>query len=66
MVHTLVIIVLAVAAIYCGGFWLYMAVANAVGRFNRFDDAQRDRLELYTFHLGLCCIIACGFLGLIA
>lgn len=65
MLLTVINIVLGLVAVYSGGAWLYMAVLNAMGRFGRVDDTQRDRIERYTFHLGLCCIVASGFLGLI-
>lgn len=59
-------IALIVSAAYAGGTWL----AQLVG-FLRNLDAYRaspdaaGRLEAHTFHLGLCFILAIGFLGLI-
>lgn len=52
---------LAVAALYSGIEWLRLSVIQIRGRA-----ADPDAVERYTFHLGLCFIIAVGFLGLIA
>lgn len=57
---TLIIILLAVAAIYSAGLWLYLVFQSVRGRI-----APDSTLELHTFHLGLCAILAAGFLGLI-
>lgn len=48
-------ILLALAALYCGGAWLFLTFRSF--RFN-------ENWELETFHLGLCFILALGFLGL--
>jgi len=52
-------IALALAAIYSGGAYAYV---YAMALQDRVD---RDDAELNTFHLGLCFILAVGFLGLI-
>jgi flagellar biosynthesis protein FliR len=52
----LIIIALAVAAVYCGGMWIVLA---ALGMVRKAD------YETETFHLGLCFLLAIGFLGLI-
>lgn len=51
------------AAAYCGGMWLYTAfVWRRAGNVLTTREARQD-VERYTFHLGLCFIIAIGFLG---
>lgn len=56
---------LAIAAIYSGGMWLYMAFASYRGRAAlKTDESLRHEVQAHTFHLGLCCIVAAGFLGL--
>jgi hypothetical protein len=45
----------AVAALYSGGMWLYLA---------RHSLKRGADVEVQTFHLGLCLILALGFLGL--
>lgn len=57
---TLIIILLAVAAAYCGGMWLYCLMQFLRGRIQASEE-----IEQHTFHLGLCLILASGFLGLI-
>lgn len=54
---------LALAAIYCGGMWLWLV---GVSLKHRSADAPEyhETIERYTFHLGLCFILATGFLGL--
>lgn len=49
-------IALALVAIYCGTMWLVLAVVS----FRTGRDVETE-----TFHLGLCFILAIGFLGLI-
>lgn len=53
---------LALAATYSGGMWLYLCY---VGWQSRGDRQLGDDIERYTFHLGLCFILAAGFLGLL-
>lgn len=53
---------LALVAIYSGGMWLFLAYR---GLKHGYDDPKiADDVERYTFHLGLCFILAAGFLGL--
>ena len=59
--HTLIEVLLGLSALYCGGSWLryvFLSLRKIYG-----DDWQ-DRMERYTFHLGLCFLLAIGFLGL--
>lgn len=56
----LIIISLAIPAGYCGYQWLFRAYQAATGKI--VVDAE---LEEHTFHLGLCFILAAGFLGLL-
>lgn len=51
-----IIAALALTALYCGGMWGFLA-------FLTFRDGTNYERE--TFHLGLCFILAIGFLGLI-
>jgi amino acid permease len=60
---TLVKILLAAAALYGGVMWLFVAWVSF--RTKSATPEQNDRIERYTFHLGLCCIVALGFLGLL-
>jgi len=53
---TIIEILLALSAVYCAGMWLYLAVQSLKTRIN---------YETETFHLGLCCVISAGFLGLL-
>lgn len=57
-------IALALAALYCFGTWIYtfILVRSRKAQLNAGDRAQ---IELFTFHLGICGIIAAGLLGLI-
>ena len=63
---TIIVALLAVAAAYSGGMWLFTAVQSFRAReaYETRPDLA-DRIELYTFHLGLCFILALGFIGLI-
>jgi hypothetical protein len=56
---TLIIIALALAAIYSAGMYLHVYAQALRGRVDLMI------AELNTFHLGLCFILATGFLGLI-
>jgi hypothetical protein len=56
MANILILYGLALAATYCGAMWLVLAVVS----FRTGRDVERE-----TFHLGLCFILAVGFLGLI-
>lgn len=62
----LIQIALALTAIYCGGMWLYLAAYGLLHRdIYRHNVEASDRMERFTFHLGLCFILAAGFLALI-
>ena len=65
MALTIICILLGLAALYGGGMWVWMFIA--LTRLGRENVPERDRaaIELFTFHLGLCFIIALGFLGVI-
>ena len=52
----LIQIALVVAALWCGGMWLFLA---------RHGLKTGVDVETETFHLGLCFVLALGFLGLI-
>jgi hypothetical protein len=56
---TLIIIALALSAIYSGGTYIYVYVMALRGLVEARD------AELNTFHLGLCFILSVGFLGII-
>lgn len=66
-------IALGVIALYCLGMWLFLAVGTyrllaALRKAGLPLDNHRTRLDAIarnTFHLGLCGILALGFLGLI-
>lgn len=65
---TLISIVLAVAALYSGVTWLAIFVKimrPGASAAIKADPDLRAEIQASTFHLGLCCIIAAGFLGLI-
>lgn len=49
-------IMLALSAIYCAGMYSFLAILT----FRNREDYENE-----TFHLGLCFILAIGFLGLI-
>lgn len=53
---TLIEIALGLAALYAGSAWALLA-------YRTF--AKREDWENETFHLGLCFVIAVGFLGLL-
>lgn len=55
----IIIIALALSAIYSGATYLYVYFLALRGQVDPVD------AELNTFHLGLCFILAVGFLGLI-
>jgi hypothetical protein len=60
---------LALSAAYCGGAWLWVAVRfwrvkDIVRRADNAAEIRRD-VQAATFHLGLCFILALGFLGLL-
>lgn len=57
---TLIEIALGLAALYCGGVWLLNFILFAAGRLK-----PSTELGAHTFHLGLCFILAAGFLGLL-
>lgn len=57
---------LAIAAIYSGGSWAMMFVSAYRGRATlKSDESLRHEVQMHSFHLGLCCIVAAGFLGLL-
>jgi hypothetical protein len=59
-------IALVVSAIYCGGAYLFCAVQSWRYREGyKIKPELADQMERYTFHLGLCFILAVGFLGII-
>lgn len=59
-------ILLALAACYCGGMYLFLAVTSFRYRAGyKVRPELADQIERYTFHLGLCFILALGFLGVI-
>lgn len=53
--HISIATILTVVAVYCAAMYLFLA-------FRTFR--YREDHELTTFHLGLCFILAIGFLGL--
>lgn len=57
----LILTLLTLVALYCGGMWLWRSY-NAL---TEADPAVLTWIEKHTFHLGLCFILAIGFLGLI-
>lgn len=57
-------ILLVLAALYCGGMWLWVA-GSALKNRATLDWGVWQAMELNTFHLGLCFILAAGFLGII-
>lgn len=64
--HTAIIVMLAMSALYCGATWLAMAVLSVLTRSNlRSNEELRREFQAYTFQVGLCFILSAGFLGLI-
>jgi len=57
----LITIALALVALYCGGMWAWHFVRWAQYGFG----PVAYETEANTFHLGLCFILALGFLGLL-
>jgi hypothetical protein len=58
-------VLLALVALYCGGAWLFVAWSFwRVRKKVVSADIRRD-VQTNTFHLGLCFILALGFLGLL-
>lgn len=60
-------LLLALVAIYCGSAWVWLAVSfwlkrKAVEVADNAAEVRRD-VQANTFHLGLCFILAIGFLG---
>ena len=53
---SIIIAALVLSALYCMGMWGYLGYLS----FRDQKDYERE-----TFHLGLCFILAIGFLGLI-
>lgn len=51
-----ILVMLTLSALYCGGAWLFLAIHSFRTRVD---------VELYTFHLGLCFILSIGFLGVL-
>lgn len=60
---TLILILLAIVAIYCGGMWI--ATFIIVRKRPPQTEALRASIAQFTFHLGICFILAIGFAGLI-
>ncbi|AIT81229.1 hypothetical protein [Novosphingobium pentaromativorans] len=60
----IIIALLILAAVYCGGMWAWIAYIAVKDRA-RFMADELIEFERQTFHLGLCFILAIGFLGLI-
>lgn len=56
--------ILSVVALYCGGMWL-VCLAQVLKHGAALSDFDRGEIEQHSFHLGLCFILALGFLGLI-
>jgi hypothetical protein len=56
--------ILALSALYCGGVWGWLCFLGIKHRRVLTPDQQTE-MERQTFHLGLCLILALGFLGLI-
>jgi hypothetical protein len=56
---TIIEIALALAAAYSGGTYLHVYWLALRG------EVEHQQAELNTFHLGLCFILALGFLGLL-
>lgn len=59
MTQVLLALVLAVALIYSAGAWLYGFYLVATNRI-----AATDEVDQHLFRLGLCAILAAGFLYL--
>jgi hypothetical protein len=58
-------ILLGLSALYSGGAYLWVYAAALRNRASLTPETA-DAIERSTFHLGLCFILALGFLGLIA
>jgi hypothetical protein len=58
---TLITVLLGMSALYSGGMWLWLAALMVVRR-SQYDMTTLIELERQTFHLGLCFILATGFL----
>jgi hypothetical protein len=62
----LITLMLTIAAAYTGGSWLWMAYQAYAGRASlRNDESLRREVQDFTYHLGVCFILAVGFLGLL-
>jgi hypothetical protein len=62
----LIEILLGVAAFYSGGMYaLYFFSMVRHYRAYQAEPAVADQMERYTFHLGICFILALGFLGIL-
>lgn len=60
----LIKILLAIAATYSGGMYAVQFV-GIIRHYKAFQPGAAEAMERHTFHLGLCFILAVGFLGLI-
>jgi hypothetical protein len=60
----LIKMILIVTAAYSGGMWLWLCGLSLTNR-SRYTMDDHMLIERQTFHLGLCMILALGFLGLI-
>ena len=61
---TAITVILILAAIYSGGAWLWLFMSFVHNRHTISAEAF-ELMERNTFHLGVCCILSLGFLGLI-
>jgi hypothetical protein len=60
----LIKIMLAVSALYCAGMYAWVYVYG-IRKGRSLTAAQMASIEANTFHLGICFILAIGFLGLL-
>jgi hypothetical protein len=66
MLLVLIKIALGLSAIYGFGMWLYLfLILSVTGQRRLLSDADRAEVGTFTFHLGICAIVAAGFLGII-
>ena len=65
MLIFLIELALGISALYGFGAWVFMFVILRITGSKPLTESDRQAVELYTFHLGICAIAAAGFLGLI-
>ena len=58
---TIIMVMLTVIAAYCFGMWLRLAYH---GMTQNLLTTELESIEQQTFHLGLCGVLALGFVGL--